>query len=158
MGWCLLAGNVGRSWGFPLTRAVYCSLRSRGRAAAASQVLSLSAKTGCKSQQRKRGLEKCSSAGATTGKGCWPCSFHRFPPLSLRVLTLHQRDRVPGWKSKEHANNLAGVAHRVNLSLISVIGSKSGILTAFLDRWLVLLLLVLDFPLRLKANPHSSWK
>lgn len=139
MDWYLLAGNVGRSWGFPLTRAVCCSPRSTGCSddgAAASQVHGLFAKTGCKSEQRKKELEKCLFVGATIGKGCWPCSFCRFPLRSLCVLTLHQRDRVPGRKSKEHANNLPEITRGVRLSLMSIIGSKPGILIAFwTDGW-----------------------
>lgn len=38
--------------------------------AAASQVHSLFAKMGCKSEQRKKGLEKWLFVGVTIGKGC----------------------------------------------------------------------------------------
>lgn len=97
----------------------------------ASQVHGLYAKMGCKSEWRKKELEQCLFVEATIGEGCWPCSFYRSHLLTLCLLTLHQRDWVPGRKSKEHANNLPEITQGVNLSLISIISSKPGILIPF---------------------------
>lgn len=113
--------------------------RSEASAAAeqtASQVQGLYAKTGCKSERRKKGLEQRLFVEATIGKGCWPRSFYKSDLLSLRLLTVHRRDWVPGRKSKEHVNNLTEITQGVNLSLISIIGSKPGILIPFrTDGW-----------------------
>lgn len=123
----------------------------------ASQVHGLHAKMGCKSEQRKKRLEKRLFGEETIGKGCWPRSFYRSHLTSLRLLTLNQRDWVLDRKPKEHFDNLSEITQWGNLTLISIITSKPGILIPSY-RWLVLLLLMLDFPLRLKANPRSSWK
>lgn len=93
----------------------------------APQVRGLYAKTGCKSERRKKGLEQRLFVEAAIGKGCWPCSFYRSHLLSLCLLTLHWRGR----KSKEHADNLPEITQGVNLPLVSTIGSNPGILIPF---------------------------
>lgn len=102
----------------------------------ASQVHGLHAKMGCKLEWRKKGLEQRLFVEVAIGKGCWPHSFYRSHLLNLCLLTLLQRDWAPGWKSKEHTSSLPEITQGVNLSLISIIGWKPGILIPFrTDGW-----------------------
>lgn len=58
----------------------------RGAEAAASQVHSFFAKMGCKSEQRKKGMEKCLFVGATIGKRWRPVLILQVSsPKSMRA-------------------------------------------------------------------------